>query len=331
MVILLLLAVSMMTFAAMNILGDPLFNILGFAAGDVDNPENLAKIEAAEAQYYLDRPLPERYVRWLGDFVTGDMGVRFASDGQPPVTGLIKERLPRSLVLMGMAQFMALAIAIPWGVFTAARANRPADKVSTVTSFFMVSMPNFALAVILYYIFALKLDSLLSFLRIDKVLDPIFGDERVYGFPLRYDASDGFFTRMWQLFLPALTLALPGAAVYQRLLRTDLITTLQEDFILMARAKGVSKTRVLFRHALRPSLFSVITIFGVNAGALVGGALVVETFFGIPGIGTAVVEAILREDFPVVLAIVMIVAMGFVVLNFLVDILYSFLDPRVRS
>jgi len=310
MVILLLLAVSMMTFAAMNILGDPLFNILGFAAGDVDNPENLAKIEAAEAQYYLDRPLPERYVRWLGDFVTGDMGVRFASDGQPPVTGLIKERLPRSLVLMGMAQFMALAIAIPWGVFTAARANRP---------------------VILYYIFALKLDSLLSFLRIDKVLDPIFGDERVYGFPLRYDASDGFLTRMWQLFLPALTLALPGAAVYQRLLRTDLITTLQEDFILMARAKGVSKTRVLFRHALRPSLFSVITIFGVNAGALVGGALVVETFFGIPGIGTAVVEAILREDFPVVLAIVMIVAMGFVVLNFLVDILYSFLDPRVRS
>jgi peptide/nickel transport system permease protein len=150
-------------------------------------------------------------------------------------------------------------------------------------------------------------------------------------FPLRYDASDGFFTRMWQLFLPALTLALPGSAVYQRLLRTDLITTLQEDFILMARAKGVSKRRVLFRHALRPSMFSVITVFGINAGALVGGALVVETFFSIPGIGTAVVEAILREDFPVVLAIVMIVATGFVVLNFLVDLLYSVLDPRVRS
>ena len=111
----------------------------------------------------------------------------------------------------------------------------------------------------------------------------------------------------------------------------DLITTLQEDFILMARAKGVSKRRVLFRHALRPSMFSVITVFGINAGALVGGALVVETFFGIPGIGTAVVEAILREDFPVVLAIVMIVATGFVVLNFLVDLLYSVLDPRVRS
>lgn len=309
MVLLLLLAVSMLTFFAMNLLGDPLFNILGPIAGDTENPESLEKIRAAEAQYYLDRPLVERYVRWLGDFVTGDLGVRFASDGQPPVSDLIKERLPRSLLLMGMAQAMALGIAIPWGVFTASRANRPADKVSTMSSFFLVSMPSFALAVILYYIFALRLG----------------------WFPLRYDASDGFFTRMWQLVLPALTLALPGAAVYQRLLRTDLITTLQEDFILMARAKGVTKRRVLFRHALRPSMFSVITVFGINAGALVGGALVVETFFGIPGIGTAIVEAILREDFPVVLAIVMIVATGFVVLNFLVDLLYSFLDPRVRA
>lgn len=309
MVILLLLAVSMLTFVAMNTLGDPLFNILGPIAGDTENPESIAKIEAAKEQYYLDRPLPERYARWLGDFVTGDLGVRFASDGQPPVSDMIKERLPRSLLLMGMAQFMALAIAIPWGVITASRANRPADKVSTIWSFFLVSMPNFALAVILYYVFALRLG----------------------WFPLTYDATDGFFTRMWQLVLPALTLALPGAAVYQRLLRTDLITTLQEDFILMARAKGVSKWRVLFRHALRPSLFSVITVFGINAGALVGGALVVETFFRIPGIGTAVVEAILREDFPVVLAIVMIVATGFVVLNFLVDLFYSVLDPRVRS
>jgi peptide/nickel transport system permease protein len=309
MVVLLLLAVSMLTFTAMNVLGDPLFNILGPIAGDTENPESVAKIQAAEEQYYLNKPLPERYVRWLGDFVQGDLGVRFASDGQPPVTDLIKERLPRSLLLMGMAQVMALAIAIPWGVLAASRANRPADKISTVSSFFLVSMPSFALAVILYYLFALRLG----------------------WFPLRYDASDGFFARMWQLVLPAITLALPGAAVYQRLLRTDLITTLQEDFILMARAKGVSKARVLFRHALRPSMFSVITVFGINAGALVGGALVVETFFGIPGIGTAVVEAILREDFPVVLAIVMIVATGFVVLNFLVDLLYSVLDPRVRT
>lgn len=311
--VLLLVAVSMLTFAAMSFLGDPLFNILGPVAGDTENPENLAKINAAKAQYYLDKPLPERYIRWAGDFITGDFGVQFSTDGQPPVSGLIKQRLPRTVQLSIMAQVFALAIAIPWGVFTASRANSKVDRASTVTSFMFVSLPNFALAVILFYVFALKLDWL----------------------PDTYTATDPFwgFThghRLIQLVLPALTLALPGAAVYQRLLRTDLITTLQEDFILMARSKGVPRRRVLFRHALRPSLFSVVTIFGVNAGAMLGGALVVEIYFRIPGVGTAIVEAVLREDFPVVLALVMIIATAFVVLNFLVDVLYTFLDPRVR-
>lgn len=308
MALLLLLSVSILTFGAMNVLGDPLFNILGPIAGDTENPESVAKIEAAEAQYYLDRPLPERYGRWLGDFVTGDFGVQFSTDGQPPVSNLVKERLPRSLTLMVMAQVIALAIAIPWGVFTAARANKVSDRASTIVSFGFVSLPNFALAVILLYVFGIKLDWL----------------------PDTYNADDPFLSRIHQLILPALTLALPAAAVYQRLLRTDLITTLQEDFILMARSKGVPKWRVLFGHALRPSMFSVITVFGINAGALIGGALVVESYFRIPGIGLSIVEAILREDFPVVLALVMIIAVGFVVLNFLVDILYTVLDPRVR-
>ena len=209
---------------------------------------------------------------------------------------------------MVMAQVFALAIAIPWGVWTASRANGAIDRTSTAVSFGLVSLPNFALAVILLYVFAIKLDWL----------------------PDTYNATDPFFTRLTQLVLPALALALPAAAVYQRLLRTDLITTLQEDFILMARAKGVSRRRVLFGHALRPSMFSVITVFGINAGALIGGALIIETIFRVPGIGSSIVEAILREDFPVVLALVMIIATAFVLLNFLVDILYSVLDPRVR-
>ncbi len=309
----LLVAVSMLTFGAMSLLGDPLFNILGPVAGDTENPENLAKINAAKEQYYLDKPLPERYVRWAGDFLTGDFGVQFSTDGQPPVANLIKERLPRTLRLMVMAQILAVAIAIPWGVLAASRANKPSDRISTFTAFLFVSLPNFALAVILFYVFALKLDWL----------------------PDTYNATDPFFGfthkhRFTQLLLPAFTLALPTASVYQRLLRTDLITTLQEDFILMARAKGESRRKVLYGHALRPSLFSVVTIFGINAGALIGGALVVEIYFRIPGVGTAIVEAVLREDFPVVLALVMIIATGFVVLNFLVDILYTFIDPRVR-
>ncbi len=312
--VLLLVGVSMLTFAAMSLLGDPLFNILGPIAGDTENPQNIALQDEAKAQYHLDKPLPERYVRWAGDFITGDFGVQFSTDGQPPVLNLVKERLPRTLQLMVIAQILALAIAIPWGVFAASRANKASDKVSTFVAFGLVSLPNFALAVILFYIFAIKLDWL----------------------PDTYEATDPFwgFThghRLIQLILPAFTLALPIAAVFQRLLRTDLITTLQEDFILMARSKGVSKRRVLFGHALRPSMFSVLTLFGINAATLIGGSLVVEIYFRIPGIGTAIVEAVLREDFPVVLALVMVITLAFVLLNFLVDLLYTVLDPRVRS
>ena len=308
MLIALLLAVSMLTFGAMNLLGDPLFNILGPVAGDTENPENLAKIQAAKEQFYLDRSLPERYGRWLGDFVTGDFGVRFSATGQPPVSEVIKERLPRTLALSGMAMTFTLAIGIPWGVWSGSRADTIRDRMSTGVAFFFVSIPNFALAVVLYYVIGIRLNWL----------------------PLRFDAGDPFWQRIHQLVLPAISLALPGSAVYQRLLRTDMITTLQEDFILMARAKGLPRRHILFRHALRPSLFSVVTLFGINGGALLGGALIVEVIFGIPGVGSLLVESIFRDDFPVVLAIVMILTAGFVVMNFLVDILYSVIDPRVR-
>ena len=308
MLIAILIAVSMLTFGAMNLLGDPLFNILGPIAGDTENPENIAKIQSAKEQFYLDRSLPERYGRWLGDFVTGDFGVRFSATGQPPVSEVIKERLPRSLALSGMAMTFTLAIGIPWGVWSGSRSDTIRDRMSTAVAFFFVSIPNFALAVVLYYVVGIRLNWL----------------------PLRFDAGDPFWQRIHQLVLPAISLALPGSAVYQRLLRTDMITTLQEDFILMARAKGLPRRHILFRHALRPSLFSVVTLFGINGGALLGGALIVEVIFGIPGVGSLLVESIFRDDFPVVLAIVMILTAGFVVMNFLVDILYSVIDPRVR-
>jgi len=308
MAVMLLLAVSALTFGAMNVLGDPLFNILGPIAGDTTNPESVEKINAAKAEYYLDDPLPLRYVRWLGDFVTGDMGVQFSSDGQPPVSNLIKERLPRTLMLVVMAQFMATLIAIPWSLYTASKANSPFDRMSMLGTFVAIALPSFSLGIILKYIFAIKLEWL----------------------PLTFTATDPFFSRVWQMMLPALTIAIPAAAVYQRLLRTDLITTLQEDFILMARSKGVSRRDVLLRHALRSSLFSFVTVFAINTGTLIGGSIVVEQIFRVPGLGLAIVEAVAREDFPVVLAIVMVISFGFVVLNLLVDVLYSVIDPRVR-
>jgi peptide/nickel transport system permease protein len=306
--VLLLFAVSAITFGALNVLGDPLFNILGPTAGDTDNPASIALIEAAEEQYHLNDPLPQRYGRWVGDFVTGDFGVQFTLDGQPPVRDLIEERLPRSAMLLIMAQLMATMISIPWALWSASRTDKIVDKLSTVSTFLIIALPNFALGVILKYAFAIKLS----------------------WFPLTFNATDPFFTRVFQMFLPALTIALPAAAVYQRLLRTDLITTLQEDFILMARSKGVTRNRVLFKHALRPSLFSFVTVFGINTGALIGGSLIVETIFRVPGLGSAIVEAVIREDFPVVLAIVMIIATIFVLVNVFVDVVYAIIDPRVR-
>jgi peptide/nickel transport system permease protein len=303
----LLLVISMLTFGAMNVLGDPLFNILGVTASATDE-DSLQKIEAAKEEYNLDDPLPVRYAIWLGGFVQGDFGVQFSEDGQPPVRNLIVERLPRTLSLVILAQLMALTISLPWALWSASRADSKADKVSTVGAFLTISIPNFALAVILSYILSIKLG----------------------WFPLVYEADAPFPSRLHAMILPAFTLALPAAAVYQRLLRTDLITTLQEDFILTARAKGVSRRSILFKHALRPSLFSFVTVFGITTGALIGGALVVESIFLIPGLGRAIVEAVLREDFPVVLAIVMIVAAIFVLLNLIIDLIYSLIDPRVR-
>ena len=187
--VLLLLAVSALTFGAMNVLGDPLFNLLGPVAGDTGNPESLAKIDRRKAEYHLDDPLPVRYVKWLGDFVTGDFGVQFSTDGEPPVADLVKERAPRTVMLLVMAQTIAVADLDPVGaVVAASRANKPVDQVST-----LIGVPPdracrvFALGVILKYIFAIKfgwfphrLRRRRAVLRAGQVDDPAGVDDRHY-------------------------------------------------------------------------------------------------------------------------------------------------------
>jgi peptide/nickel transport system permease protein len=306
--VIVVLAVTFLAFAAMNFLGDPLTNILGPIA--TAEPEDLTpdqRTDRAEARerYYLDDPFVVRYGRWLGDMVSGDFGRSFKN--QVNVSTEIADRLPVTILLMVYAQVLAVVIAIPWAVYSASRAYRAGDKVSTIVSFGLLGIPVFALVVLLFWLFAVKWQI----------------------FPTRFDDAN-IGTRLRSLFLPATSLAIPLIATYQRLLRTDLISTLQEDFIAVARAKGLSNRHVLFRHALRPSLFSMLTVFGINTGALIGGSIVVEQYFGIPGIGRAVIEAIIRDDFPVVLAVVVIVSVMFVVINVLVDVLYAYLDPRVK-
>lgn len=320
--VLVVLAVTFAAFAALNLLGDPLRNVVGPLADadcaaveaglitdqatSLNNSKGDCEIVAeARAAYHLDEPVVLRYFLWLGGLVTGDFGTSFQND--QPVSEVIREKLPETLVLVVMAQIVALGVAIPWGVAAAYRANRTFDRMSTVASFGMLSIPNFAGGVVLLYFLALRWQI----------------------FPSAYK-DDSLGSLIFSLVLPALTLGLPLAATYQRLLRTDLITTLQEDFVHMARAKGLTPARIMFRHALRPSMFSVVTVFGVNTGALIGGSLVVERIFGIPGVGSEIVTAVIRDDFPVVLGIVVVIAVGFVLINFMVDLLYSWLDPRVR-
>ena len=316
-----LFAVTFLGFSALNFLGDPLFNVVGIMAeldcegieaGTVEDTSmdrarsDCETVAEARAEYHLDRPVPVRYLLWLSDLATGDFGTSFQND--QPVAEIIREKLPETLILLVMAQIVSLGVAIPWGVLAAYRANRAFDRGSTVASFGLLAIPNFALGVVLLYLLALRWQI----------------------FPSAYE-SNSIGGLVFSMVLPAMTLGLPLAASYQRLLRTDLITTLQEDFVHMARAKGLPPLRIMFRHALRPSMFSVVTVFGVSTGALIGGSLVVEQIFGIPGIGREIVTAVVRDDFPVVLAIVMLVACTFVVINFLVDLFYSWLDPRVRS
>ncbi len=303
--VLVVLSVTLLAFAALNFLGDPLFNILGPIADEASGPEFDEVRAQARADFNLDEPFLVRYGLWLGDMAQGDFGRSFANG--TTVSSEISRQLPVTIQLMIYAQLLSVLISVPWALWSASRANRFVDKASTVVSFGMLGIPVFALAVVVFWLFAVRFDI----------------------FPTRFD-DETIRTRLVSMFLPAMVLAVPLIATYQRLLRTDLISTLQEDFISVARAKGLPRWRVLVRHALRPSLFSMLTVFGIQTGALIGGSLIVESYFAVPGIGAGVVEAIIRDDFPVVLAVVVVVTVIFVIVNFLVDLLYSFLDPRVQ-
>ena len=295
-----LFAVTLLTFLSLNLLGDPLKSILGPLYADRE-----IRAQVRE-DLNLDEPIPTRYVKWLGDAVQGDLGRSYNT--RESVSNILADRIPISAMLMVYAQILALVIAIPIGIFSGYKADSWFDRASTTGAFAFVAIPSFALGVILLY-----------FLAVENNV-----------FPSRYlEGSPG--DQLYSLFLPALTLALPAAATYARLLRADLINTLQEDYITTAKSKGLRPTRVLLRHALRPSSFSLLTVFGLTTGALLGGALVVENIFSIPGMGKAVVDAIFRKDYLVVQAVVLIIATTYVIVNFVIDALYTVLDPRVRS
>lgn len=297
-----LLAVSLLTFLIASLLpGDLAMVILG----DQATPENVA---ALRHDMGLDQPLWWRYLSWLGHVLQGDLGRSFRT-GQT-VLQAVSERIPVSLELMLMAEFIGLLIGVPVAIACAARAGGAFDRFMTGSAFAMLSMPSFLTAILLIYLFAVELRWL-----------PATGYVPFTEAPL---SNLRFFV------LPALTLALAEWPGIMRVLRSDMIATLQEDYIALAKAKGLKPSRILFVHALKPSSLTLVTVTGINIGRLLGGTLIVESIFALPGIGRLLVGAIYTRDLVILQGVVLLVACGFVIVNFIVDMLYAVLDPRIR-
>lgn len=297
------LAVTFLSFAMVAFLpGDPVTTILGTGERD----------PAVEAQLReelnLDDPFVVRYLSWLGDAVTGDLGKSYVTD--QPVADTISSRVPVTLQLAVMSVLISVIAAIPIGVMGAYRQSKWQDTASSAFVQVALSIPNFIVGIFLIWFFAVQLDWL-----------PASGWSRL---------SDGVVDNLKTAILPATALALGQMAIFSRLIRSDMIATLKENYILSARAKGLTDRYILFRHALRPSSLSLMTIVGISFGALLGGTVVIETLFGLPGLGFSLINAINGRDILVIQGITVFIAVMFVIINTVVDLMYAVLDPRIR-
>ncbi len=300
--VLVVLVVSAITFLVVDVLpGDIAFRIAGETA-------TLEDIQAIREELGLERNPFLRYVSWVADVCQGDLGISHLT--HEPVLTAIVARLPVTVELMVSAQMIALVLSVPAGIYGGYRPRSFLDRFLGSTGFALMSMPGFVMALVLIYLFAIKV-----------------GWFPATGFvPL----SAGPLDNLRSILLPAMSLALIEWVPLMRVLRNDMIATLREDFILMARSKGLPPRSILFRHALRPSLFTLVTLLGIQIGHLIGGAVIVETIFALPGIGRLLIGAIFNRDFMVVQGCVLFITVGYVMVNFLVDISYTVLDPRLR-
>lgn len=301
--ILVVFAVTALTFVMLNLLPASIVHeIAGQSATAGD-------IAAIREQIGLNDPVLIRYGRWLAGALRGDLGSSLVS-GQP-VAQAIASHLPVTLELLLLSQLFALLLAVPIGVVSAWRADTKLDRLFGTIGFGLLSIPSFALAILLIFFFSLRLKWF-----------PATGYTALH---------EGIRLNLKGLILPALSIALVEWVTLMRVLRSDMIATLQEDFILLARAKGLPAWWILLRHALRPSCFSMITLCGLHIGNLIGGAVIIEQLFALPGVGRLLLSSIFAQDFPMVQGCVLFIAVGYVAVNFLVDASYGLLDPRVRK
>lgn len=298
-----LLVVSFLTFSLTSLLpGDPCLTILGPTASQE------SALDSCHDRLGIGDPISERYATWLGDVLSGDLGRSFRTN--QPVVDAVVERLPVTLEIGLLAITFALAGAIPLGMLSAYRAGTRLDRGITAGSFGLLSVPNFMMAILLIVIFAVRLGVL-----------PATGWTRFTADPIE---------NLRSALMPALALGISELAVYTRLLRSDMIATLQEDFVTMARAKGLPTWRILLRHALRPSSFSLMTVVGLQIGTIIAGSVIIETLFALPGVGRLLFTSITQRDLMIVQGIVLLIGISIVMVNFAVDLLYAVLDPRIR-
>jgi peptide/nickel transport system permease protein len=299
-----LLGVSVVTFSLIRLVpGDPVSVVLGPDARVT--PEQIAAIRTS---YGLDDPPPVQYARWLGKVLSGDLGTSFRTG-----RGLTQElalRLPVTLELAVLATLLGIVPALLVGILAAVRRNSAADYIATIGTLVGVSVPNFLLATLLVLGFSIWLRWLPPIGYVDFRQDPL-GNLRT-------------------MLLPALSLGLPFAAIMMRITRSSVLEVLGHDYVRSARAKGLRSEGVLGRHVLPNAAIPIITVAGIQIARLLGGAVIVETIFGLPGIGRYVYEAISMRDYPVVQGVTLVVALAFVLVSLIVDILYAVVDPRLR-
>ncbi|WP_250212896.1 ABC transporter permease [Acrocarpospora catenulata] len=301
--VLVLFLVSVAAFLLLELIpGDPLDTLLPEGA----TAETRAQLEEL---YGLNDPMVARYLHWLGGALQGDLGRSFQT--QLPVTQAILERVPVTVELAALSTLLALVVAVPFGVYAGYRPGGVLDRVVTFLVSLTLSVPNFLMGILLIFVCAVTLG-----------LFPVSG-----WVPWEEGAGE----HLRSVALPVLTLASAEIVVFVRLLRNDMVATLQQDFALAARARGLPTAWVLFGHALRPSSFSLVTVLGVSLARLIGGTVIVENLFALPGVGTLVINAISSRDYLMVQGIVLLVATVYVVLNTAVDLSYPLLDPRVRK
>ncbi|MEL7091391.1 MAG: ABC transporter permease [Pseudomonadota bacterium] len=308
--VLVLLVVGLVAFSMFNFVGDPIDNMLGQERTQED-------IDRLRAQLGLDQPFPVQYVRFLQEAVQGNFGVSYRQGRE--VSEIILERAPATLELAMISAIFAVVFGIAFGVYTAIRRDGWLANFIMSASLIGVSLPTFLIGILLIYLFSVELGWLPSFGR-GEVVDIGWW-------------STGLLTESGRasLILPSITLGLYQMTLIMRLVRSEMLEVLRQDYIRFARARGLADRSIHFRHALKNTMVPVVTIIGLQLGAIIAFAIITETVFQWPGMGLLFINAVQFVDIPVMAAYLMLIAVMFVVINLIVDILYALIDPRLRG